>query len=1554
MKSIRNYRLLRSAVPLALAVVWISSDASGQSEAECCLRGTSTALTTINGTGTDADEKFFVVKGAPPNLMFLLDSSGSMMDFPIPNYEAAPYDSGGARSNAGCTNPTYDAVIAAAAFDLSKSYPPIDLGVDPAAWNGDVGYPDLFRETAFYADKAPEACCGGDWWVDNATHYTVADACALTSDPTACNTCVTTKGYWLDPVDIDTDNDGDSNDDAVKRADVFHGKFMNFYPPKYHIARTVIKELIWDVKDVRMGLTILNDRSGGKLIAKPNPPCDKSLDPEDASWTNNRKNIINSINNKSTVSFGGSTPVAEALLDVGQLFTSDQATWEGWFGPGWYDSNFKAGDIGSEDRSVCYGCQVTSTVLISDGLPTFDNCVPQCIKNQGATCVGCDDTWSSCGSNSSGDCPAQCGTGADCKAAGTSGCCQTDGKMALDDVAKWFWEKDLQTKSPGNKKWDASGRQRMSTYAVGFGLDHPLLRNTAAVGGGEYYTANDKNTLETQLRAVISSVNQRATAFGVSSISTLQTSSGLSTLVPRFVPGKPGQQWTGFLYRFGLENEQVNGCVAGTPSDPKDINSDGDCNDLFYMDRDEDIVIEEPVTGLFIKQGTTQEAKPLWEAGWALKYDNPTYSGYPTTESSPRLNPDTRNIWTVTDDPGATDNRIDRKDPLVAFTKANAAKLMGWMGISQDISGDESCKTILVSMGYDVTLPPPVGEPSNWGQKCAEVVIEWFRGKKSTNPDPVRRNEPRDWLLGDIFHSSPVLVEPPIQQEACFFYPSQCVASVFAYGGGLDSDASAAYRDYVTASGGVCGSEACERRRALVLVGSNGGFLHAFDGGDPLSPEDRDVFTQRLKFSPGSGREIWAFVPPDLLGKMKFAIASGRHAYFVDGAPMVRDVWVDHPELNQGDGVKAAGEFRTVAVVGERSGGQHFFALDVTENMRGASTPKPKFLWMWPQPCDTIAADVGESWSNFFPKPPPIVPILLDANTTGYPNPFTLDYRKYDPSTNKWSNAQTQAQERWVVALNGGYDRAYVRGRGFALVDVYTGKTLWKQFFDENGTDLQKLLRYPISAGVAMLDIGPGETRTTSFFDGYFDSFTVGDLGGNYWVARMYEPGRLVGGEVSNWSFARAFQTRLADGESMLNRRPISYISSNALQPSTGYLRSFFGTGDRNSLLQKNGGVCSLDNLDTCIQMGCKVESKYEARNIPSGENKFESKWDDWVMNDSKRESQGCVDSTCFDNLDDVCDANCTKTSCSGSAPCGTCAGKDACLAYLRSTACAAPCTTVCKENELKVDVHVSECPTTTVGPVSSMDREAKVTCKQGSSTLVECKLTTDKNSVAEIVYKSNSIPSHRHRFFGVHVFGSEFADGTAKTFHDPATALAFDARRLSEANLADLGTLSAPSGTLGTVTGPGWFLRYDSIDERTASPAGLLFSQNLDSGCVIWNSLTPTVSSTVCAASGNQIANLIQADYITGGSNCALGFKGQRFISRNVIAPPPEPSPVVMLKGGGKSVSYALITAEPGNEPEVTETAVNNELIQSVFQLELDKTEHACRHTTGGAACAP
>ncbi len=103
-----------------------------------------------------------------------------------------------------------------------------------------------------------------------------------------------------------------------------------------------------------------------------------------------------------------------------------------------------------------------------------------------------------------------------------------------------------------------------------------------------------------------------------------------------------------------------------------------------------------------------------------------------------------------------------------------------------------------------------------------------------------------------------------------------------------------------------------------VYIGANDGMLHAFDI--------------------DTGEEIWAFIPNNLLGKLKDLTREDYcHEYFVDLSPVVVRI------------LRGA-DTRTILICGERGGGDAYFALDL-----GGEEPIP--LWEFRD------KELGESWS---------------------------------------------------------------------------------------------------------------------------------------------------------------------------------------------------------------------------------------------------------------------------------------------------------------------------------------------------------------------------------------------------------------------------------------------------------------------------------------------------------------------------------------------------------------------------------------------------------------
>jgi type IV pilus assembly protein PilY1 len=1443
------------AAPLALA-----SDlgSSATSTAACCQLTTTMANEAVRPLDIPGDERFFMTEGAPPNIHFLMDTSGSMKELPqIKKSDHNTFYNRGDTNAAdplhtGCNNTDLTAVQASRAWDPNKVYAQPDLGTGEGS---DDGHPNLFLDNKYYAYMDWE-----DSSSPNVTWHTREDACKAQYGNWAtteaarynnCLSCLQTKGYFKRP--------GVNNyNGSTRRNFIFWGRFLNFNPPKYVTAKVVLKQVIKDMRRVRAGVSQFAwDNSnaannGAAMVRGQNPSCDQIIR-DSSSFDSNRGSYINAVD---ALSFNTGTPLAKALLNIGQYFSSTDDIYRVKFDFDDYvfKSGYRNGSLSAQGRSWCWGCQVSSVIIITDGEPSGD-VVPPITKSR-----------------------IQTRNGGAVTCANVSDCVDDTGQDAmLDDVAKLLATQDLQESSPAQVgDLNTAGPQNMSIYTIGFGIDSKLLANTAKVGEGEYYTANDADALKDAILSIIRAVQTRATSFSSTAVSSLQVNASSGTLVPRFKPSKSTTSpWQGFLYRFSLAPEVLLGCKpAPHPDRTGDLNQDGDCDDIHIMDKDQQAVIEDD-QGNFVRlsDGITP-AKPFWEAGEKLKPANSVKTTYWRT----------RRIFTIVDNggpSGSKDNKIDRHDTPVEFIEENAAALQDYLGISNN---PNECATLATRLGL-ANLSP---------LDCTKLVIRYYRGADALNSDAAQRGFDRPFLLHDIFHSSPVSVEPPTPKFFCGF-ANQCLDTLYSgstvhHQGYVGSDGKKrdAYDELLARRGD---------RDKIVLVGSNGGLLHAFHNGTKTG---LDPATGLMMHDAGTGEELWAFVPPDLLPKLRSQM--GQHAYFVDGTPMVRDVWLDGKGADANkDGLKQADEFRTVAVVGTGTGGVHRFALDLTELIRSPNVvsqanhrppnAKGDFLWMWPQPCDPLATQLGESFSNFTPKPPPIGPVAM-ADPNG---PW------------KVGAAQTKAREQWIVMLNGGYDPYMVRGRGMAIVDLGTGETLWSFFYgdDTSKRPLANKLRYPMAAGAGMMDMGNALTSAADA-DLLFDTATIADYGGQVWTVRFWQPGVREGittGQVTNWFAARSFQVALnatQKSDELLVRPAFSFIPANTVQPETGYMRTFLGTGDRYRLVDY-GTQCSLSNPRACAQLGCTVRNSIN------------------IQRDSLPVSQN--DSSFA--LTRYVDVLPPTASDAGNA----CRNPKVTLSWTYGTAGA------CTARAGKLDYGCTGDATTW-------------TCSSTTSDWVDLKISAPPPAPPA---------TSPNRYYGFWSYGVD----PSRRFNTAAEAITFDNKRLYDSDLADVSQFDSTTGAVSATVsassslGKGWYVNYVPGAERTGSGSTII------DGCVIWSSFEPSgATSAVCSTTGTNKARTYQAAFVSGKASCAAGFNVNnttlRYIASSTVAPPPEPAPQRTLING-KVYSSAVVPGVGGGGGSGNQQFIvgqNKEVLQSVYQLEMDQATHECRHGGAGVGC--
>jgi type IV pilus assembly protein PilY1 len=1449
----------------------------------------------------------------------------------------------------------------------------------------------------------------------------------------ACTTCLASKGVYIFSIRWASSKNGSGvptgYGDWTNQMRI-SGGWLNANPPKFISARKAIKTLLRidptspKLRDkVRYGLAsfwnsdasgnAVNNNNGGDssgiakgdgatLLVPLGPDCDTTTT---AGYVQDRQAIIDLLNSTGTnrIRFRNYTPLGESLFNLAQYFSQPGATgahdvrftstWDKKGTPGgisyWAGQDFRScspGAIGaswagtcnaddtgtnSKQKSVCWSCQVSSAIIVTDGMPNNESGLPLSgVTSSHATNPNGSgkwdfQKWTPTAYASSSNCAAN---------RGASG--EKCGGSYLPLVAYYLNNYDIIPDT------SFSGTQNVIVHAISFGISDSTalttLQATANLGGGKFANATSTADLEDALVKAVNNVVSRQTAFASANANALQTNrnQATETYFARFKPDTT-PSWQGHLIQGILFDEFAMGCdptkkyaedtstvPCGSTTNKPNFNGDTDadgnnrCDGVFLVDQNCKEMTERGTDGAFVLADDIDTLATVpWDAGAVLCNPNGAYVGATnpctavnasyvsaaddaTKEPTPTGKP-IRKIYTWLGSTGLTEFKTTDATGLSALEKA--------MSLDQPF-----CQQLLTDAAACVS--GVCHTSASWVQadtdQCAKLVIYYVRGfdvfdldgngcRSPVNSTSCTNGQERAWKLGDIFHSTPAVVKPPAHEDLCDSgYDNQCVATIHSPSW-LGAVTPQTTMDYPTT--GVDAYAAWRNanvdRQRVVLVGANDGMLHAFDAGSGTGTT-RDSFGS-LPYTAGTGKELWAFIPPDLLPRLKFLLYG--HQYMVDGSTMVRDVWVDGGATGAStkDAIKQQNEFHTLAVVAERSGGTQFVGLDVTDPVN-----PPKFLWTFPPPCSDDARWVAESWTDFAPRAPPIGPVRIKSTAA----------RGFD--------------EKWVVMLNGGYDPAMVKGRAVFMVDAWSGATVWRFTADDVKTlkndSTTPASMFPVPASVGMVDIGDPGTATFSR-DGFFDTATWGDMGGNLWVARFWDAGDASSGLVSNWFAARAFeeQRRASDDKMMVNaagaigtppaqvRSPFFYMTANAWESQTHSLRTFVGSGNREQMMQK-GAECGPDNVSACIQSGC---SKVETKTVDNF-------------------------GACTETQDLLFQGGQYVYTSSTSGTCGT-----------STLVCAAPTSNV-YTGTTTFDFTCGGTTHSTITGTLTCNASGVCTNYQqvGSGNLFTAGLTDAQ---------------FHDRFYGIWSYGGRGDALKKKTFmtwnatgnytgETQAAARAYDDLRFSDVAVATKscggGTSGAdcrlvdvthaavtydpdnPTGTVdnGTIVAkaidPGWFYEYGQVcqqsscdpappwtDERTASGANVVL------GCAAWSGFRPTASTgspgpgdvcTAVPASTSSYSYL--SDFITGLPSLACGFASNgtvyRSYERNTWSPPNTASARVTFNAQGQ-VSYSVLNLDPGQPPGHTTIGVQEVGADPVYQLEVTHDAHQCRHVDS-ASC--
>lgn len=310
---------------------------------------------------------------------------------------------------------------------------------------------------------------------------------------------------------------------------------------RIEIAKTTTKTLVDSLGNVRLGLSVYhhvgsNSLNGGSLR-------EIMGDLDNAKKTSVKNKI-------DTLTASTHTPISETLSDIGRYFTT------GYTGnlklhPGQsnevsasvaniFNNHSIRNDSGQTIASpIEYFCQKNYAVLMTDGRPQSDRNI------------------SSAFADYDGDCAL---TGANCdtldRKPGVA--YESRGSDYLDDVAQALNEMDLR---PDLKDLDNNDfKNNLITYTVGFAdtnvLTNQLLEQAATQGGGKYETAENATQLSNTLSSIFQNIADESKS-SASAIATNSTQFQSDSLI--YQATFNSINWSGHLFALELTTEDTNG-----------------------------------------------------------------------------------------------------------------------------------------------------------------------------------------------------------------------------------------------------------------------------------------------------------------------------------------------------------------------------------------------------------------------------------------------------------------------------------------------------------------------------------------------------------------------------------------------------------------------------------------------------------------------------------------------------------------------------------------------------------------------------------------------------------------------------------------------------------------------------------------------------------------------------------------------------------------------------------------------------------------------------------
>lgn len=406
---------------------------------------------------------------------------------------------------------------------------------------------------------------------------------------------------------------------------------------------------------------------------------------------------------------------------------------------------------------------------------------------------------------------------------------------------------------------------------------------------------------------------------------------------------------------------------------------------------------------------------------------------------------------------------------------------------------------------YSTELQARFMSPSITSTTDAAKLINFVRGVDTYDQDNDKNTTKSRHKLNDIYRSKPIIVGPPTEVNETD--RNNDYDDVFYK---LNNG----YNNFV--NGTKCGTT-CKIRREILLAGSNGGMLHAFDT--------------------STGEELWGFIPPSLLNKLPKIISNisnyTNSIYGVDGTAVVKDIYY-------------GGTWRTIALVGLGRGGQSYFALDIS------NPTAPTHLF-------TIENDDFRQVVNFWNSSGIKTSYLY---TFGSVSPSSKDYSKLGEtwSTPRIFRINVNGTQKWVAAFGAGYN-------GSANPNL--GSAVFIMDLENEGNVLSKIDIPDLSNGIAnsvpsdLIVVTANGTSKASYFGAMIYAL---DLEGKITKIDVTSTG-------STSSSPSYKSIRLFDAQTNTTNGRYIFTGGESSIDKSGNLWLYFGTGDIQKIQDQTSGI---------------------------------------------------------------------------------------------------------------------------------------------------------------------------------------------------------------------------------------------------------------------------------------------------------------------------------------------------------------------------------------------